>query len=39
MNKFRNAVGYKVNSNKSIAFFIQKINGPRKKLRKKYPSQ
>jgi hypothetical protein len=32
INNFSNLAGYKINSNKSVVFFTQSINGLRKKL-------
>ena len=38
INNFSKVAGYKINSNKSVAFSIQKRNKPRKKLGKRHPS-
>jgi hypothetical protein len=38
INNFSKVAGYKINSNKSVAF-IQRINRLRKKLGKQFPSQ
>jgi hypothetical protein len=39
INSFGEIAGYKINSNKSVGFSIQRINGLRKKLGKQLPSQ
>jgi hypothetical protein len=39
INNFSAVAGYKINSNKSVAFFTQRINRLRKKLGKQHPSQ
>jgi hypothetical protein len=38
-DNFRKVAGYKINSNKSVAFLYEKINGLRKKLGKRCPLQ
>jgi hypothetical protein len=39
INSFGEVAGYKINSNKSMAFSTQRINRLRKKLGKQHPSQ
>jgi hypothetical protein len=39
INNFSEVAGYKINSNKSMAFLTQRINRLRKKLGKQHPSQ
>ena len=39
INSFGEVAGYKINTNKSMPFSTQRINGLRKKLGKKDPSQ
>jgi hypothetical protein len=39
INSFSEVDGYKINSNKSMAFIYTKINSLRKKLGKQHPSQ
>ena len=39
INNFNAVAGYKINSNKSMAFLYTRINELRKKLGKQYPSQ
>jgi hypothetical protein len=39
LNSFGEVAGYKINSNKSMAFSTQRINRLRKKLGKQHPSQ
>jgi hypothetical protein len=39
INSFSVMAGYKINSNKSLAFPTQRINRLRKKLGKQHPSQ
>jgi hypothetical protein len=39
INSFRAVAGYKINSNKSVAFSTQRINRLRKKLGKLHPAQ
>jgi hypothetical protein len=38
-NNFSEVGGYKINSNKSVAFLYTKINRLKKKLRKQHPSK
>jgi hypothetical protein len=39
INSFNEVAGYKINSNKSMAFLYKRINRLRKKLGKQHPSQ
>ena len=39
INNFRKVAGYKINSNKSVAFFYTKDKQAEKKLGKQHPSQ
>jgi hypothetical protein len=39
ISSFSAVAGYKINSNKSMAFLTQRINGLIKKLGKQHPSQ
>ena len=39
INSFGEVAGYKINSNKSMAFLYARINRLRKKLGKQHPSQ
>jgi hypothetical protein len=39
INSFSEEAGYKINSNKSVAFLYKRINRVRKKLGKQHPSQ
>jgi hypothetical protein len=39
IKSFSEVAGYKINSNKSMAFCTQRINRLRKKLGKQHPSQ
>jgi hypothetical protein len=39
INSFSEVAGYKINSNKSMAFFYTEVNRLTKKLGKQHPSQ